>query len=178
MDLENIFNTYYDKIYSFTLLRVGNIQNAEDIASDVFVRVVEKIDTYRPEKAALSTWIFSIAINEIKMYYRGRKVTGSLDELYKLADRLNIEEELLRQDERVHLCQAISELNDRQKNAVLLKYFAGLSNRQVSEIMGLSETNVETILYRAKIILKNSLIKCEESCPVAYKEVRKEGSVR
>ena len=46
MNLTKNFNTYYDKIYSFTLMRVGNVHDTEDIASTVFVKVAEKIHTW------------------------------------------------------------------------------------------------------------------------------------
>ena len=171
MNLNDIFNSFYNKIYSFTLMRVGNVHDAEDIASDVFVKVAEKLDTYKPEKAAFSTWIFTIALNEIKLYYRGRKPVYSLDDACEVADRFVIDEELLRRDELVCLNHALSELDEKQREVVYLKYFGELPSRRIAEIMDLSETNVGVILHRSKIILKTFLISCKESNSCVYKNI-------
>ena len=158
MNLEGIFNSFYDKIYSFTLLRVGHVHDAEDIASDVFAKVAEKLDTYDPDKAAFSTWIFTIALNEIRMYFRARKAECSPADIAELVDRLDIEEELLRREEYVRLYEAVDKLNDSQKDVVLLKYFGGLTNIKIAEVLDLSESGVGVILHRAKNILRNSLL--------------------
>ena len=178
MNLANIFHSFYNKVYSFTLLRVGNVHDAEDIASDVFVRVAEKLDTYNPEKAAFSTWLFTIALNEIRMYFRARKTGAAPEELEKLADSLDIEEDLLRREEYVLLYKAIDKLNDNQKDAVLLKYFGDLTNIKIAEVLDISESSVGVTLHRAKNILKKSLISCKESDASAYKSTREEEAAR
>ena len=178
MNLTEIFNSYYDKIYSFTLMRVGNIHDAEDITSDVFVKVAEKLDTYKPEVAAFSTWIFTIALNEIKKHYRGNKKNSSIDEALELADQLVIDEDLLRSDERVCLSHAFSELDERQREIVYLKYFGELSSRRISEITGLSEVNVRVVLCRAIKNMKNVFIACNKSDSCGYKNIEREESVK
>ena len=158
MNFHDIFNSYYDRVYSFTLLRVGNVHDTEDLTSSVFVKVVEKLDTYKPEKAALSTWIFTIALNEIRMYYRGRKPVRSLDDICEVANQIDIEDDLLRHEERIWLIKAIDELDERRKTIILLKYFGGLRDRQIAEALNLSEKNVGVILSRTKKILRDLLI--------------------
>ncbi|MCL2111983.1 MAG: sigma-70 family RNA polymerase sigma factor [Clostridiales bacterium] len=178
MNIEGIFNSYYDKVCSFTMLRVGHVHDAEDIACSVFVKVAEKLDTYDSDKAAFSTWIFTITLNEIRMYFRARKTECTLDDIAELADRFDIEEDLLRKEEYALLCEAIGRLNENQKNAVLLKYFGGLTNIRIAEVMGLRESNVGFILHRAKKIIRKSLISSKESDAAAYKNIRKEGDVK
>ena len=158
MNLEGIFNSFYSKIYSFTLLRVGNVHDAEDIVSNVFVRVAEKLDTYDPDKAAFSTSIFTVALNEIRMYFRTHKVESAPDDIADLAGRFDIEEDLLRREEYIRLYEAIDRLNENHKEAVLLKYFGGLTNIKIAEVLDMSESNVGVILHRAKNILKKSLL--------------------
>jgi len=157
MNLTEIFNSYYDKIYSFTLMRVGNIHDAEDITSKVFIKVAENLETYKPELSAFSTWIFTIAINEVKMYYRGRKIEYSIESVAEIADRFVIDEELLRHEERTELLYAIGKLDEKQKQTILLKYFGGLTYRQIAEILGTSESNAGNILQNAREALKKLL---------------------
>ncbi|MCL2221630.1 MAG: sigma-70 family RNA polymerase sigma factor [Oscillospiraceae bacterium] len=169
LDPGEIFDSFYDKVYSFTLLRVGNIHDAEDIASDVFVKIVAKLGTYDPEKAALSTWIFTIALNEIRTYFRRRKVVISIDDIHELIGQFDPEQRLLHREEYMKLYSAIRKLDDRQKNIVLLKYFGGVPNTQIAEMLGLSESNVGFILHRARKFLKNSLVSSDELEFAAHK---------
>jgi len=155
MNLTDIFNSFYEKIYSFVLFRVGNVQDAEDITSTVFVKVAEKIDMYNPQKGAFSTWIFTIAKNETKTHFRNKKNTVPLDGIGEIVCQFNIEKNLLRQDEYVNLYEAINELNDNQKEALLLKYFGGLSNKEIAKLLELSETNTGFILHSARRILRD-----------------------
>jgi RNA polymerase sigma-70 factor (ECF subfamily) len=161
--MEEIFNTFYDKIYSFTLMRVGNVHDSEDITSDVFVKVAEKIDTYDPDRAAFSTWIFVIALNEIRMYYRKQKTIYPIDNVSELVSSFDIEENLLKREECIFLYKAIENLDEISKEVVLLRYFADLSTRQIAEITALSETNVDVKIHRAKKKMKDFLISCKES---------------
>jgi len=159
MNLHEIFDYYYDRIYSFTLVRVGNVHDAEDIASNVFVKVTEKQHTYNPAKAAFSTWIFTIAINEIKMFYRKRRKNEcSIESMTELVDQVVLDEDLMRKDERILLFHVINKLDEKQKNAILLKYFGGLSCRQIAEFLGKSESNTGNILQNARTALKKELM--------------------
>jgi len=142
MNLEDVLGAYYDKVYSLALFRVGNVRSAEDITREVFSRVVEESDTYKPEKTAFSTWIFTIVLGIIKSFYQ-RKPT----EFY-------IEDGFNREGEYVALYRAVASLKGCRKEAVLLKYAAGLSNAQVAEILKLSAANVRDVLERAKKDLK------------------------
>ena len=139
-------------------MRVGNVHDAEDITSDVFVKVAEKIHTYNPEKAAFSTWIFTIASNEIKMHYRSNKKECSIENIPEIADRFFIDEGLLCQEEKTQLFCEICKLDEKHKNIILLKYFGSMSYSQIAEFMEISESNVGFILNSARTILKNALI--------------------
>ena len=162
MNPEEIFDTFYNKIYSFTLLRVGNVHDAEDLTSTVFIKVVEKIDTYKPSIAAFSTWIFTIALNEIRMHYRRLKPVRSLDDISEVANQIDIEGDLLRREERILLIKAINELDERRKNIILLKYFGDLTDRQIAATSGLSEKNVGVILTRTRRMLREVLRHCRD----------------
>ena len=155
---EEIFNNFYRRIYSFTLMRVCNVHEAEDLTSNVFVKVVEKLDTYNPSIAAFSTWIFTIALNEIRMFYRRNKFLCSLDDINETANQMDIEDSLLLYEERSMLLKAVEELDKRRKNIILLKYFDEMTDRQIADVMNLSEKNIGVILTRTRKDLKNKLL--------------------
>jgi len=180
MNPEEIFNSFYDRLYNFTLLRMRHVQHAEDVVSDVFVKVIEKFDTYKPEKAAFSTWIFTIALNEIRMFYRAFKPTFSLEDGYDVMSEIDIEDDFLRKDEHIQVLQAVNSLDNKRKNIILLKYFGDLTDRQIADIMKLSEKNVGVILTRTRRALKEVLTSCNEcsspgtrSCISCWQENRR-----
>lgn len=74
VSVEAIYRDYYQKISYFVIKKVGNDQIAEDIVSDVFLKITSNIDRFDPQKAAVSTWVYTIANNTVLDYYRTRKV--------------------------------------------------------------------------------------------------------
>jgi RNA polymerase sigma-70 factor (ECF subfamily) len=150
MSLDEILDSYYDKIYSFALFRVGSVHDAEDIASEVFVKAAEKLNSYKPEKIAFPTWIFAITLNTIRKYYRKKTRCVSIEKFNRVESQTGAEGKLLLQGEQARLYQTVALLKGSQKEAVLLKYLGGLTDAQVAELLKLSQTNIKTILVRAR----------------------------
>ncbi|NLI13973.1 RNA polymerase sigma factor [Pelotomaculum propionicicum] len=169
--LEEMFDTYYDKVYAFLYARTGNTALAEDLASQTFVKIAESYRTYRREKGAVSTWVFTIALNEMRSHFRRLKgkETAALDEPLELPDSVDIESDFVRGETKKELLSLLSRLDERQRSAVTLKYYGELSNREIGKVLAISESNVSTILNRAIIKLKNLMEQCDEIAVFAYK---------
>ncbi|MCL2085994.1 MAG: sigma-70 family RNA polymerase sigma factor [Oscillospiraceae bacterium] len=166
MNLEKIFDEYYERIYRFTLLRVRNVHDAEDITSDVFVKVAQNIHKYDEEKAALSTWLFTITLNLIRDHCRAAKRgTVELEFAENVASsdniEMSVEDDVMSGERAKALYAALEQLDERQKNILLLRYKSNMSNREIADTLDISESNVETILYRARKKLKKLLKPCE-----------------
>jgi len=172
MELEEIFNKYYDRIYSFTLFRVQNAHDAEDIASDVFFKAVKSFGSFNKEKASVSTWLFAIALNEIRTYYRKRRFHLQLD--LDIPARDNVLNSVLANEQAKALGAAIARLHERQRNIILLKYYGQMNNKQIARLLKLTETNVGTILSRSIKILKKYLETCDGFNSGEYKESDKQ----
>lgn len=168
--LEDIFDTYYDKIYCFIYVRICNKAIAEDLASQTFLKVAEKINTYNRDLGAISTWIFSIALNEIRSYFRIRKENINFDDLLELSSDADIEKSYSNDEDKMSLITLINSLDERQRSIIALKYYGNLSNKEISKILKISVTNVSTILNRTVKKLKNILLQCDEFPEYAYKE--------
>lgn len=152
-----IYKEYYSKIYKYTIYRVGDPNTAEDLVSEVFEKLLLKYYTYNSQKAKLSTWLFAIANNTIINYHYKNNRQARLANLEKVESKYHLEDLLIEQEAKEILLKAITCLEERQRNIIALKFGGNLTNREIAQIMDLTETNVGTILYRSLKRLKDIL---------------------
>jgi len=147
-----LYEQYLPKIFRYVRYRVGDNDTAEDVTSDIFNKALTGYVKYDPDKAAFSTWIFSIARNTIIDYYRRRGVEQRVrkePEQDITASSISIDEEITRSEEIRKLHECISHLNMNEQELISLKFSGEMTYREISRITGLSESNVGTILCRA-----------------------------
>lgn len=160
----DIFDRYYNRIFKYMRYRLNSIEEAEDLSSQVFEQLMHKTETYRPERAPFEVWLFSIAQNTVNAYYRRRKrrLWSSLESIgYLPSQQPNPEEVAVHSEERGKLLAALSCLDERERNIIAMKFAGGLKNREIAELMGLSESNTGVILYRSLRKLRE-ILKSEE----------------
>lgn len=156
------YEQYLTRVFQYVNYRVGDKTTAEDLTSDIFNKALTNFAKYDSEKAALSTWIFSIARNTVIDYYRKRskeqrlreKDTDSKD----MVSSISTEEEASRSEEIRKLHECISILDPNEQELISLKFSSEMTNREISSITGLSESNVGTILWRALRKLRDSFL--------------------
>jgi RNA polymerase sigma factor (sigma-70 family) len=147
-----IYDHYFPRVYNYVRYRVREADAADDVTAQVFERAWVKLDGYRPERAPLAVWIFAIARNAVNDHLRvqWRRRWLSLEVLHYQPSRdLQPEEIAARNETRARLLLAVDRLSERERDILGLKFGAGLTNRNISELAGLSESNVGVILYRA-----------------------------
>jgi RNA polymerase sigma-70 factor (ECF subfamily) len=149
---------------------VGNKEEAEDLAQEVFLRVYRVRKKYRP-RAKFSTWLFTIANNLAlnALRSRQRKPVVPLDvrdsgplgprPTEQLArDRSRAPGDRLQQQELAAVVRAaLEELNERQRVAVVLNKFEDMNYAEIAEVMGLSTKAVKSLLSRARENLRQTL---------------------
>ncbi|MFH1146924.1 MAG: sigma-70 family RNA polymerase sigma factor [Pseudomonadota bacterium] len=148
-----LYEEYVPKIFQYVNYRVGDKTAAEDLTSDVFSKALTNFAKYDPGKAAFSTWIFSIARNTVIDYYRKRgreqKLQNRETEYGATSFSASPDVELLRSEEARKLHDCLSLLKPAEQELISLKFSGEMTNREISKITGLSESNVGTILCRA-----------------------------
>ncbi len=147
-----LYEQYLPKIFRYIRYKVNSTQITEDLTSAVFEKALTNFSKYSSAKAAFSTWIFSIARNVVIDHYRaqGRRQTVSLDEAPEISSTdLSPEEELVKKEELKKLRVSLSGLSGEEQEIISLKFGSELNNRQIAKMLGLSESNVGTKLYRA-----------------------------
>ncbi len=158
-EYSDIYHKYFPKLYKYILYRVGDINTAEDLVSEVFEKVLIKFSTYNPGKGKLSTWLFTIANNSIINYFKKNNRYKEPIDFEQVEAKYTLEDLIIDRELKKYLLKAIMCLDERQRNIIALKFGACLTNRQVAQVMNITESNVGTILYRSLKRLKDILKK-------------------
>jgi len=156
----DFYNEYKHKIYSFVCYRVGgDINLAEDLTSDAFLKAFEKFESYNP-KFAFSTWIFTIARNTIIDHYRqGQSASVDLEDVQEaLVNEDDTEmkwiENLDRPPKLETIYAALEKLSDFQKDCVIMKYLEDEDTKEIAVVTDQTESYVRMALSRGLRKLK------------------------
>ena len=154
--LAQIYREVQPKLYTFFYIKTSNFAIAEDLTQDVFYQATISIHTYRGE-ASLSTWLFQIANNLLKKYYRSRKYEKSL--LMRLENMphptpFTTEQFVELKEEAKLLLQKIEMLDPPIKDIMLLRIVGELNFKEIGELLGQSENYVRVNFHRQKIKLQ------------------------
>lgn len=138
---------------------VHDKEEAEDLAQEVFIQVYESLDKFRGE-CKLSTWLYRIAVNKAINYkksvrYRMKRIRLEGDTSISIASKDDLAQEKIEKEEIIsHLHQAIKNLPERQRIALILNKYEERPYKEVAETMGISLASVESLLFRAKSYLE------------------------
>ncbi len=163
-----IVENHQEKVRNLCFRYLNNIDDAEDIAQEVFIQVFESLNSFRDE-AQISTWIYRIAVNKSIDHLRKKKRKKRFSKLVSIFGFYEDENEFEIQssenpqkgkkmnEKRDHLNRAIDSLPENQKAALILSKFEGFSNKEISEILNTSVSAVEALNNRAKKNLHKKL---------------------
>lgn len=160
--VSEIYDHYRGSIFRYLYYRVGDQQTAEDLTSEVFLRMIEKISYYQDQRTSFQAWLFQIARNLSIDYYRKRKTKtdialedefpGTEDEPLEVVDRELTSEKLSR---------ALRKLPDNQRDVIVLRFVVGLPIGEVAETLHKTEDSIKGLQRRALIALREILTEWE-----------------
>lgn len=164
---KTIVEQWQDMVYNTILGIVQNETEAEDLAQDVFIKVFEKINTFKGD-SKFSTWLYRIATTTALDQLRSKKrkkrfgflqsLTGSSgDEKEQLPDFHHPGISLDNKERAAVLFKAIDSLPENQKSAYTLHKLEGLSYRDVSDVLNTTVSAVESLMSRANQNLRKHL---------------------
>ncbi len=161
---EELYTLYADRIYRFLLVRLQDVDLAEELTSQVFLRLIERIHQYRVQPrdnvAIFSGWLYQIARHLLTDTYRAesRRATVPLDKAMHLASSQEAPHDAVERKltmERV--VAALANLNERQQQVITLRFLEGRSVAETARIMDLTEGAVKALQHRALRNLQNYL---------------------
>ena len=143
---------------AFRLLQDGSL--AEDVTQDAMLRLWRIAPDWRSGEAKVSTWLYSVAFNlsRDRMRQARRRAAQALDDVAEPADPTPGAAASLQARQQVDALQeALAELPERQRQAVVLRHIEELSNPEIAEIMGITVEAVESLTARGKRGLAKAL---------------------
>ena len=156
VDWDAVYREELPRVYNFHRYRVFDQATAEDLTSVTFEKAWRARSRYRKERAAVSTWLLSIARNVAIDHFRRSKTRPEEPlEDQAVPEGVTPEDEAVRREEQRRLQALLAELPPRERELIALKYGAGVTNRAIATLTGLSESNVGTILHRTVVSLRS-----------------------
>lgn len=156
-DFERIYRLELPRVYNFFRYRVGDGPLAEDLTAETFEKAWRKRHRYRDDLASFSTWLFTIARRIAIDHYRRKRPEVPLSEAGPMPDEETLEHLVSRKAEFQRLSRLLGQLEERERELVALRFGAGLTNRDIAGLTGLSESNVGVILHRTMKRLRSRL---------------------
>jgi RNA polymerase sigma-70 factor (ECF subfamily) len=174
-----IFDHYHEPIYRYIASRVHRPTDAEDLAQTVFVKALEALPRYESRGIPFGGWLFRLARNAVIDFVRTRHDHLELDVLQeRSADQALPDEILLARQQIDAVGIALTALTDEQRDAIALRFFAGLSAREAAVAMGKQEGTVRGLQFRAIAALRRQLgIEVTESLPMMIQRERRERGI-
>ncbi len=150
-----LIETYYNDVYKFLVRRTGDPFVAQDLTQDTFIKFTHSLPYYR-DKGKIKSYIFTIALNCARDYFRAAETTPAADE-NAYGEEMSAETvfELSQRAERVK--NAVDALPETQKDAILLRYYHDMKISEIASVLSVPASTVKTRLHRAKKFLSKTL---------------------
>jgi RNA polymerase sigma-70 factor (ECF subfamily) len=155
------YGEYLPRVLNYVRLRVEGEDLAQELTAQTFERALSRLHTLR-DRGAFGGWLFRIARSIVAGHYRRRRPTVSLEKVGEQAvvettAEPGPEAQVVASQEVDALKEALRRLSEREQEIIRLRFVAGLTNRAIAKVMGLSEGNVAVILFRALRKLRRTL---------------------
>jgi len=156
---KELFMKNVTRVHSLCLRISADVQMAEDLTQEVFIKAWEKLNTFKFE-SKFSTWLHSIAVNQFMMQLRSDKRNSEkIDEFSREKEIRNPADTKIQQDYRIDLQKAIDNLPGQARTVLVLHDIEGYKHNEISEMMNIQIGTSKAHLHRARKILKKELSK-------------------
>lgn len=158
-ELEKIYKEVQPKIYGFFYVKTLDSAAAEDLTHDVFYEALKGFSSFSGH-SSIQTWLFSIAQNLLKKFYRSKKYKRNLENMLLEHDVNNPdtpEDIYLTKESNLQLAIHINQLDPLQKEIVTLRIYGELSFKEIGELLHKSENYTRVTFHRAKLKLQREM---------------------
>ena len=158
-----IYQHFFSRTYKFIYAKTSDAETTDEIISKTFLKMFENLSKYDPSRAAFSTWLFQIALNEMKMFWRSKNYRGEHEENWDeefnpvAPEYDEPEKKVLESEMQDKIREALEKLPERERKIIEMAYWLNYPPRKIAEVLDLKPNTVSVILRRAKNSLKKFL---------------------
>lgn len=160
-DFQRFYMENYNKAIGYTMKKVKNAQDAEDLVMDTFTSCYQNLDRFDESRASMGTWFYVALNNRIKNYYRDVKPFDELD--VNMAVESSFEEELVEAEAlssmRQELADALKKLSEEERTILIMTYFQNKKGPDIAKELSLEKGTVRQKLNRTRKKLHTILVK-------------------
>lgn len=151
-----LYDKYWNQIYVFVYQRVSSTDDSQDVCQQVFVKAMLNLHKYEDRGFAFSSWLYRIAISETSNFLsKSNKRRNVYTQASQLGDlQQDLEESQFEQEAMI---KALDTLPDQDLLMVEMKYFEGFKFREISEVIGITESNCKVRMHRVLKRLAKSI---------------------
>ncbi len=154
-DFGPLYKKYYEQIFRYIEQRMDDHEQAIDVTSQVFVKAIKNLYRYEYKGVPFGSWLYRIAKSELNQAFRDRKKKKAIPlekaHLSSFMEVFKDEEKIIRKRK---LERALMELKPRDLNILKMRYYEGMSYREIAEQLNITENNAKVKSFRAVERLK------------------------
>jgi RNA polymerase sigma-70 factor, ECF subfamily len=158
-----LYRHYVQRVYSYSLSRVGNPQDAQDLTAQTFLAAMQALDSYEP-RGMFSAWLLGIARRKAADHYRDIQMDVPIKDVELIPEPVDaVDEAIIERLQMEEVASLLAKLNPERAEALRLRYFGELKLREIAQVMDKSEGAVKMLVARALDDLRKMLIIREET---------------
>lgn len=149
---DKLYAKYLKKVYTYIYYRVGSVEEAEDLTSNVFLQAFIHLDRYEYQGVSFSAWLLRIAHNMVANWYRdnSNRQWVDLDDWKEMASAEELPgENLEREEDRERVKLAVSRLPAEKQQVLILRFAEGMKHKEIAEVVGKSPGAVKVLVHRS-----------------------------
>src|SRR3989339_379429 len=144
-----LYDRYAEPIYRFIYYRTHHQPTAEDLTSSTFLKALEHFNNFDAGRGTFSAWLYRIARNTITDYYRTRKETVDIEDVWDLGTSTDLPRDLDLRHQLKQVSQYLALFPARDRDIILMRVWDELSYREISEIINCTEASCKMAFSRA-----------------------------
>lgn len=153
-----LYDAYASKIHDYLYYRLHHRESAEDLTSRTFLKALEKLETYDPDRGAFSAWLYRIARNSLIDHFRADRPTADIEDVWDgLRDKTDLARDTEVKERLREVEAALTDLPRAQREVAVMRLWDQLSYAEIAELTGKSEAASKMTFSRAMAKLRSGL---------------------
>ena len=148
-EFTSLYDKYVKRIYNFIYYKCFHKESAEDLTSQTFIKALDKIKTFNPQRGSFSSWLYQIARNNVIDFYKKKeRSTKSIYDFWGLSSEEDIAFDTEIKEKLSKVKEHLKNLKPEQREIVLMRIWDDLSYKEIARITGKSESACKMMFSR------------------------------